>query len=72
LTDKDIEPVVMFKYVCTPMNRSNYELRSMTIIIYAKDKDNAEKIFMKKAHKFFDQDLHVVKTQLYKGFREKV
>ena len=71
---KEIESVIMFEYICVPMNRDapNHELRSMSVFIYAKDKDDAERIFMSQAHKFFDQDLNITKTPFYKGFREKI
>lgn len=74
MNDKDIEPIIMFRYDCIPMNRNtpNHELRSMSVVIYAKDKEDAERIFMEQAHRFFDQDLDIIKKELYKGFRQKV
>lgn len=74
MNDKDIEEICMFRYDCIPMNRNtpNHELRSMSVVIYAKDKEDAERIFMEQAHKFFDQNLNIKRIKQYKGFREKV
>lgn len=66
-----IEPIEKWEFHCTPMDRSG-AIRSMTVYIYAKNKEDAYKILMAQAHKFFDENLNIISTKKYSGYRQVV
>lgn len=66
-----IEPIEKWEFHCTPKDRS-YAIRSMTVYIYAKTREDAQIILMAQSHKFFDQDLDIVSTKKYSGYRQVV
>jgi hypothetical protein len=63
-----IEPIIMFEYYCTPMN--SFPIKSCTVVIYAKDREEADKIFMENDYKFFDQHMNTTIRELAKGYRQ--
>lgn len=48
----------MFTVTCKPFEQGS--IRSMTIIIYAQDRKEAELIRLRDAHRFFNQDMHFI------------
>ena len=66
-----VEPIEKWEFHCTPSDRS-CAIRSMTVYIYAKNKEDAQKILMSESHKFFDQSLNIISTKKYSGYRQVV
>lgn len=62
-----IEPVVAYKYFCTPM--FSFPIRSCEMIIYAKNKEEADDLFLKHSHDFFNQDINMAVSVVATGYR---
>ena len=64
-----IEPINAYSYTCTPMRHESCPIRSMVVTIYAKNREEADELFDRHAHQFFDQDLNRMVTTLGGGYR---
>lgn len=70
-----IEEISAFVFYCTPTFPrgigSDKPIRSMEIIIYAKDREEADMIFNHQAYKFFEQDLTISVRVMAQGYRNE-
>jgi len=68
----EVEEISAFEFVCKPMNHNPSPIRSCTMIIYAKNRDEADDIFHKHAYKFFDLDMNisVLIRDIGRGYRQ--
>ena len=62
-----VEEVTAYEYTCRPMGQ--FPIRSMVVTIYARNRDEAEKIFDQHAHQFFDQDMNRSCREFGGGYR---
>ncbi len=69
--ENQLEEISAWEIHCSPFHNET-KIRSVVVIIYAKDKAEAEDIFMKEAHKFFDQDMNVLYRETVKGYRQVI
>lgn len=64
-----VEQISAFEFTCTPWDR-NCPIKQMVIIIYAKDRKEAELIKLNNDYKFFNQDLTISVRELgMSGYR---
>ena len=66
-----IEEVTMFEFEYHPFN-SSFPIRAVTVLIYAKDRKEAELIAINNKHRFFDEDCTCIVTEKAKGYRQVV
>lgn len=65
-----LEEVTAYEYTCKPMG--SFPIRSMVVTIYAKTKDEADELFSRYAHQFFDQDITRSVREFGGGYRRKM
>ena len=63
-----IEEISAFVFYCTPWDKS-YPIRSIEVIIYAKDREEADLLFNRHGYKFFEQNLNMSVRVIRQGYR---
>jgi hypothetical protein len=63
-----IESITEYAYSCTPIFKDMTPIQSMTVYIRAKDRREADFLFERYAHKFFDLDLRR-SVQTFSGYQ---
>lgn len=66
----DIEIITHFEYACTPMFDKSFPIRGMVVHIIARNREEADELFHRHAHQFFDNDLNLVVTESRHGYRQ--
>ena len=67
-----VEEVTAFEYTCTPMFRESFPIRSCVMTIYARNRAEADELFYRHNHQFFDQDINVSVREFGGGYRQVV
>ena len=63
-----VEEITAYEYTCRPMG--SFPIRSMVVTIYAKNREEADEIFDRHAHQFFDQDITRSTQEFGGGYRQ--
>jgi hypothetical protein len=71
-----VEEIVAVTFRCSPLilteadRNTFHEIRSVEVVVYAKNLEEAEVIMYNRTANFFDQNLNVAVLSQIKGYRE--